>query len=84
MLARTIRFLGGGGLLFAAAAGPLSAQIVNDGGFEAPVVTGGEMGFNTGTSFAGWQVVGAQGAVFIITNDQNGDGRPTAGRNGSI
>ena len=48
----------------AAFAGPASANLIVNGGFETPSVsTGGYLLFSTGSSFGGWNVVGAPGSV---------------------
>jgi hypothetical protein len=45
-----------------------AANLVNNGSFERPVVTaGGFQNFATGQSFTGWKVVGATGAVSVVS-----------------
>jgi hypothetical protein len=45
-----------------------AANLVNNGGFEKPVVTAGSFqNFATGQSFTGWKVVGATGAVSVVS-----------------
>src|SRR5689334_4268646 len=45
-----------------------AANLVNNGGFEKPVVPAGSFkNFATGQSFTGWKVVGATGEVSVVS-----------------
>jgi hypothetical protein len=55
-----------------------STDLIQDGGFETPVVpAGGYLSFTQGQSFDGWRVVGANGDVAIISASYKSGSEPS-------
>jgi hypothetical protein len=68
----SIRLMTAAGLLIQGAFG---ANLIKNGGFEKPLAPAGWYTcFHTGKSFAGWTVVGATGAVCVISGTYTANG----------